>query len=137
MIDCPDGLAVGGRQLWIDVTSVHELDALQLVSLVEACRAKDRLDRLDEVLRGDAETWMRLVHRLQTEDYELKIDQALASANTTANLFKQLLASLRLPDVSSGKRPQQRGGGRGTYAPTATGAAKVSSLEAARARAQK
>lgn len=137
VVDVPNGLADGGLSLWNDVTSQHELDALQLVSLVEACRAKDRLDRLDEVLRGDSETWMRLTHRLLTEDYELKIDQALASANATANLMKQLLASLRLPDVASGKRPQQRGGGRGSYSPTAAGAAKVSSLDAARARAAK
>ena len=128
----PVGLDEGGRKLWKSITDDHELDASQEVTLLEACRSKDRLDKLDEVLRGDGETWMKLTHRLQTEDYELKIDNALSHANSTANLLKQLLAALRLPDATSGKKPQQRGGGRGAYAPTAKASGKVSSLDRAR-----
>jgi len=101
----PSGLAAGGRALWKAIVEDNDLDAAQLVQLTEACRAKDRLDRLDELLRGDVDTWARLVHRLQTEDYELKIDAALSQANTTANLMKQLLAALRLPDEATGCRP--------------------------------
>lgn len=127
----PPGLSYGGCSLWDAITADHDLDAAQQVTLTEACRAKDRLDKLDDVLRGDGETWMKLLHNVRTEDYELKIDGALASANTTANLMKQLLASLRLPDEASGKRPQQRGGARGSYAPKAGGS--VSSLDRARA----
>lgn len=131
----PAGLAAGGRNLWKSITDDHELDALQEVTLLEACRSKDRLDKLDEVLRGDEETWMRLFKDDRSEYHELKIDSALASANTTANLLKQLLAALRLPDAE-GKKPQQRGGARGAYAATpkvASGAGKVSSLDRARA----
>ena len=131
--DAPEGLAAGGLSLWAAIVDEHELSALQLVTLTEACRAKDRLDKLDDLLRGDAETWMHLTHRLQTEDYELKIDAALSSANVTANLMKQLLAALRLPDEATGKRPQQRGGARGAYKPSETNA-RVSSLDRARAR---
>jgi hypothetical protein len=112
-----EDLGPGGRSLWDAVTEVHELDAGQQVQLLEACRAKDRLDRLDRVLSGDADTWMTLTHRLQTEDYELKIDAALAQANATANLMKQLLAALRLPDAKTGKQPQRRGA-RGAYKPS-------------------
>jgi hypothetical protein len=130
----PSGLSAGGSELWASVTAAHELDATQVVTLTEACRAKDRLDKLDKVLRGEAETWMMLTHRLQTADYELKIDNALGAANATANLLKQLLAALRLPDKVSGARPQQRGGGRGAYAPQEKGG-RVSSIDAARARA--
>jgi len=109
------------------------LDAVQEVTLLEACRSKDRLDKLDEVLRGDEETWMRLIKDDRTEYHELKIDSALASANTTANLLKQLLAALRLPD-EAGKKPQQRGGARGAYAATPKAdSGKVSSLDRARA----
>lgn len=135
----PTGLATGGKKLWLSVTEAHELDALQEVTLLEACRSKDRLDKLDELLRGDVEVWAKLVHDTRTEDYELKIDDALGKANSTANLLKQLLAALRLPD-EEGRKPQQRGGARGTYAPTAKGGAsttkgsgKVSSLDRARA----
>jgi len=127
----PAGLGTGGRKLWRSITDIHELDAAQEVQLLEACRAKDRLDKLDGLLRGDVDSWATLVHDLRTEDYELKIDGALSAANTTANLMKQLLAALRLPDEATGKRPQYRGA-RGAQKPSTPGG-KVSSLAAARA----
>lgn len=127
----PAGLSDGGRDLWREVTEAHDLDVMQLVQLTEACRAKDRLDKLDLLLRGDIDTWSVLVHKTLTEDYELKIDKALTDANATANLMKQLLAALRLPDEATGKRPQFRGA-RGAQRPTVPGG-KVSSLERARA----
>lgn len=127
----PVGLGSGGRSLWKKITDDHELDVTQLVQLEEACRAKDRCDRLDLVLRGDIDSWMRLVHNTRTDDYELKIDAALTHANATANLMKQLLAALRLPDPQSGKKPQYRGP-RGAQKPTVAGGT-VSSLDRARA----
>ncbi|WP_330473816.1 hypothetical protein [Terrabacter sp. C0L_2] len=132
----PTGLGAGGRDLWTSITDDHELDAAQKVTLLEACRSKDRLDKLDDVLRGDGDTWMKLYVDPRSEDgtiLELRVTQALAQANSTANLLKQLLAALRLPDVASGKRPQQRGGARGAYSPTSKNGAKVSSLDKARA----
>jgi hypothetical protein len=124
------GLGVGGSALWSSITGVHELDAAQEVQLLEACRAKDRLDKLDALLRADVSAWAYLAHRTQTQDYELKIDDALSKANATANLLKQLLAAMRLPDQVSGKRPQVRSA-RGAYKPRAAGS--VSSLDRARA----
>lgn len=127
----PSTLGTGGRALWNAIDTAHDLNVTQFVQLEEACRAKDRLDRLDEILRGDVEVWARLVHDLRTEEYELKIDAALSSANTTANLMKQLLAALRLPDEVTGKKPQFRGA-RGAQKPAVPGGAKVSSLDRAR-----
>lgn len=129
----PSGLGSGGRALWRRITADHELDAAQEVQLVEACRAKDRLDKLDELLRGDVDTWTRLTVDVNSDGdvYELRITQALAQANTTANVMKQLLAALRLPD-ETGKRPQFRGP-RGAQEPTVPGG-RVSSLDRARAR---
>jgi hypothetical protein len=126
----PDGLRSGGLALWSAITGEHDLDAGQLVQLEEACRAKDRCDQLDEVLRGDSDTWMRLVRdiRADGEVFELRMTQALTQANATANLMKQLLAAIRLPDPVTGKKPQHRGA-RGSYKP----GGKVSSLDRARA----
>lgn len=126
----PSGLGKGGRALWRAIAEDHELDITQRVQLEEACRAKDRLDKLDLLLRGDVDTWATLTHRLNTEDYELKIDAALAQANATANLMKQLLAAMRLADPVTGKKPQYRGP-RGAQKPTVP--AGVSSLDRARA----
>jgi hypothetical protein len=135
-MSAPEGLRSGGRALWDAISDDHDLDAAQLAQLEEACRAKDRLDQLDEVLRGDGDTWMRLVPdpRADGNVYELRMTQALTQANATANLMKQLLAALRLPDPQTGKKPQYRGP-RGAQKPTAPGG-KVSSLDRARARAK-
>ena len=134
-MNTPSDLRAGGSALWESVTEAHELDATQRVQLEEACRAKDRLDQLDEILRGDSDTWMRLVRDVQateSEVYELRMTQALTQANATANLMKQLIAALRLPDPNSGKRPQFRGP-RGAQKPSVAGG-KVSSIERARSR---
>lgn len=110
----PNGLAPGGEALWAAITEAHDLDATQLVQLEEACRAKDRCD---------------LLARLYADGHDSKL---LADANATANLMKQLLAALRLPDPQTGKKPQYRGP-RGAQKPTTPGG-KVSSLDRARQR---
>lgn len=112
----PDGLGSGGRKLWAAIADDHDLDAGQLVQLEEACRAKDRCDFLDRLIQAGEDGW---------QDH-------LKQANATANLMKQLLAALRLPD-EHGKRPQYRGP-RGAQRPTVAGGAKVSSLDRARQR---
>jgi cyanate lyase len=118
-MDAPDDFGTGGATLWCEITGTHELDAAQLVQLTEACRAKDRLDKLDLVLRGDVEAWMST--------------QALNQANATANLMKQLLAAMRLPD-EAGRKPQRRSA-RGVQAPSVPSGSRVSSLDRARAAA--
>lgn len=123
----PTGLSSGGKKLWSEITAVHELDPTQVVQLTEACRAKDRLDQLDALLRGDISEWSR-VKLNDLGELSLKIDDVLHKANTTANIMKQLLAALRLPDEQSGKRPQVRSA-RGAYSKPG----KVSSLDRARA----
>lgn len=137
MTTAPKGLRVGGKSLWTAIDDEHELDAMQLVQLEEACRAKDRLDQLDEILRADVDTWAKLVLDVRSDGdvFELRMTQALAQANATANLMKQLLAALRLPDAQTGKKPQYRGP-RGAQKPSVAGGAKVSSLDRARQRTQ-
>ena len=49
-----------------------------------------------------------------TRNIVLTVDGALSEARQQANVLKQLLAALRLPD-QDGVRPQQRGGARGAY----------------------
>jgi hypothetical protein len=129
----PTGLGSGGRALWTSITADHVLDAAQEVQLLEACRAKDRLDKLDLVLRADVDTWAELVLDINSDGqvFELRLTQALTQANATANVMKQLLAALRLPDEKTGKKPQYRGA-RGAQKPSVAGG-KVSSLDRARA----
>lgn len=130
MTTAPRGLRRGGSDLWRAISEQHDLDAAQQAQLLEACRAKDRCDQLDMLLRGEIDAWATV--ELVGDGLTLRIDAALSKANETANLMKQLLAALRLPDAATGKRPQVRSA-RGAYAPTAA-KSPVSSLERARAR---
>jgi hypothetical protein len=133
----PQGLAPGGRKLWSAIVSDHELDAPQLVQLEEACRAKDRLDEFDSIIHGKGVlNLMRFrLTDLFSEDEErnvkvdVRFDAVIAQANATANLLKQLLAALRLPDSQTGKKPQYRGP-RGAQKPSIPGGADTASTRA-------
>lgn len=133
-LTAPKGLGARGRRLWKDITEQHELDPMQRVLLEEACRCADRLDKLEEKLSGREDAWVHLRTRAESMTDEsvtidLVVDGALSEARQQQNVFKQLLASLRLPDAA-GVKPQQRGGARGSYAPkkSGTGASNVVSL---------
>lgn len=120
-VKVPAELAAGGRALWRAVVDAHDLDAAQLVQLQEACRAKDRLDKLDQLMRGEGDLWVRVARDARNEGCaEIKFDGVLSAANNTANLMKQLLTALRLPDEATGKRPQYRGP-RGAQKPSVPG----------------
>ena len=127
----PESLGAGGQALWHGIADSFELMPEQLVQLEEACRAKDRLDKLDRVLRGDADVWTSIACDYEGTPISLNVAPALTQANATANLLKQLLAALRLPD-EEGRRPQYRGA-RGAQAPSKPGGAAKSGSAADRA----
>lgn len=123
----PDGLAKRGLRLWHDVLKVEpEPDPAQLVMLEECCRSADRLDELDRIIQGKGVlNLMRFRHMVGSGDgspdspitVEVKFDHVLGEARQQQNVLKQLLVSLRLPDQSTGAKPQRRGA-RGVYKPT-------------------
>src|SRR5699024_1304905 len=108
----PSGLGAGGRSLWTSIDGGHDLNAVQLVQMAEACRAKDRC-----------------------ADLAARLDEAydparLLDATGSDTLMKHPLAALRLRDEVTGTEPQFRGP-RGAQMPTVPGG--VSSLGRARA----
>lgn len=109
MTTAPTGLASGGSALWADITGSHELDAIQRVQLLEACRAKDRLDRLDAVIRAGDKSWS------EQSGFTLSVDRPADLANAAAQTLKRLISALRLANPKTGHRPQRRGGARGVY----------------------
>ena len=117
--------------MWGEVTGSHDLAAPELEILTEACRCADRLEKLDEFLTGADVSWLEL-EQMRRDDREVRVtvDAVLSEARQQQNILKQLIASLRLPDEVTGKKPQRRGA-RGAYAPKAP--AGVSSLDRARA----
>ncbi len=123
----PSGLVSRGRRLWREMHEVAEFNPAETVLLHEACRIVDRLDRLDAVLSGGE---FLKVGQDADGGYVLRVDGALAAASRDANVLKQIVAALRLPD-EAGRRPQFRGP-RGVQQPSK--AKIVSSLDRARAR---
>ena len=133
----PDALRAGGRVLWDGIAGSFELMPEQLVQLEEVCRAKDRLDEFDRIIHGkgvldlmrfrtQGEHWDAAGDRHVT--IEVKFDSVIAQSNATANLMKQLLAALRLPD-EEGRRPQFRGA-RGAQTPSVAGGAPAAANSA-------
>lgn len=121
----------GGQALFTAITDMHELDAPQMVQLIEACRTKDRLDRLDALLRGDEVEFARVTIPERGVS-TLMVNGALDKANSTANVLKQLIAALRLPDAN-GKRSNASFTPRGAHKPSVSSGG-MSSLERAMAR---
>jgi len=96
----PDTLGTAGRTLWEAITGrFHHLDPAELAILTEACRAKDRLDKLDAMVRAGSEVWAG----------NLVVTDPDRRATVTADTMKKCLAALRLPDPLTGRRPQYRG----------------------------
>lgn len=125
----PRGLGARGRRLWRDTVAVLvDLDPAQRELLIEACRMADRLDRLDAELNG--RDFLRLVEDAdEPGEVVVRVDAALAAASRDANVLKQLLVALRLPDAETGKRPQYRGP-RGAQQPSkTTGATRASARD--------
>lgn len=102
----PVALGTGGLALWDAITGLHDLDPAQEAVLTEACRAKDRLDRLDGMIRSGSQEWAG----------NLVVNDPARHAVRTADTMKKLLAALRLPDPVTGRRPQYRGA-RGVQLP--------------------
>ena len=105
--DPPTALGAAGRSLWTKITTrtaiddpAGDLDGAQLVVLEEACRARDRLVRLNA---------------LETDDPKLALAVA-KEVRQQALLMQQMLTAMRLADVLTGRRPARRPP-RGAYRP--------------------
>lgn len=112
----PIGLGARGRRLWREMHALVEFNPAETVLLEEACRMADRLARIDATLRGKSE-FVRLRVDEADGDAVFVVDALLSEARQQANVLKQLIAALRLPDEMSEKRPQRRAGARGVGAP--------------------
>lgn len=81
-----------GRELF---DSLHaDADDAALTALeVEAARIVDRLDRLEAVLSGDVDCWLRLAEG-RDGAIVVRVDAALSEARQQATVLRQLLVEI-------------------------------------------
>lgn len=93
----PARLGRRGKALW---EQLHEAgrtySAAHRALVEEACRLADRLERLDQILHGDATALAQLVEQVPGgTTYTLVVNSALTEARLHATSLKQLVAELR------------------------------------------
>jgi hypothetical protein len=111
----PPGLDERGAQLWSDLRKRGEFGPTERVLIEEACRIVDRLEKLDRLLTGDAESWIDLISkRGDPELAEVVINAPLAEARQQALALKQIFTELRqlgvLAAADPNAKPKAEGG---------------------------
>lgn len=91
----PERLGRRGTALWNDLDGTS-LPPAGRVLLEEACRLADRLDKLDDFLRGKEDAWLRF-HRSVDDDQVVTVivDKALSEARQQQVTLARLMAELR------------------------------------------
>ena len=82
----------GGRRLFAQLSAPGN-DAATDALVVEACRAKDRLDRLNQITSGDEDSWARVFSG--EGELVLKLDTAVSEQRQLSTVFRQLLAEVQ------------------------------------------
>lgn len=126
----PFGLNDGGRDLW--AACLKRDDDLTEASnpmrrlLLDACRLADQVDALHQAVTDEGVT--------VDTDTGFKVNPALVELGKQRSLLARLLVSLRMPDESTGKKPQRRGmtSARNPQVVGGRSGASVSSLDRAR-----
>lgn len=95
----PPPLNAPGRKLWHDLGG-DDLRGDAWVLLVEACRITDRLDKLDRLLAGDSDAWLRFSVNEDAGEVTVIIDKAMSEARQQATTLKTLFAELRSARMS-------------------------------------
>ncbi|KDE12437.1 hypothetical protein [Rhodococcus aetherivorans] len=109
----PEKFGKSGRELWAEIEDKFTLNTPERLLLKQACRAADRLDEIQEELEGQ--------DLLVDGKHQPITNPLLVEFRQQSQVLAKLLAQLRIPDVpatdDAPRRPQRRGGARGSYAP--------------------
>ncbi len=82
-----------GERLVLSLSRPDEPFSIEIL-VIEAGRVADRLEKLADVLSGDADTWARLIGG-RGDVVELRIDGAMGEARQNATVLRQLLSEIR------------------------------------------
>lgn len=76
------------------------------VLIIEAGRVADRLEKLDRLLSGDEDTWLRLQSG-RDDVLEVRVDGVMAEARQQATVLRQLLSEIRRVRGDSAPGPDE------------------------------
>lgn len=96
-----------GQQLWGELTAGQTPDPARRVLIEEACRLADRLDKLDALLTGSSDAWLRFQVDESGTEVTVLIDKPLAEARQQQMTLRAIVAELRQGKVEA---PSQGGG---------------------------
>lgn len=88
----PEQFGPGGEALKASLEAPGD-DAATRALIVEACRAKDRLDRLNRISSGDEDVWCRIF--TGEGELVLKLDTAVSEQRQLTTVFRQLLSEIQ------------------------------------------
>lgn len=81
-----------GKKLWREIKSAYELDQVGDILLMEACRMKDRLDRLAGALSSSSSLWFELGDPIETADGEVQIQVVVNNMIAEARQLQAAMA---------------------------------------------
>lgn len=86
--------------MWDEVVArCPDLTEAQLAQLLEACRCKDRLDRIDDGLADSSALWLEVPARDDGGDVTVVVDKAVSASVALQSSMQRNIAALRLPDA--------------------------------------
>lgn len=89
----PHGLGARGLRLYKSIATGRKLSEIEIQNLVEACRISDRLEKLNDLINGDEDTWFRIkLPRTDEGTVELLINDPMKEARMHAAQLRALLA---------------------------------------------
>ena len=102
----PEEFGPGGREIVSELLSEQD-DVSTKALIVEAARAKDRLDRLNRITSGDVDTWTRIF--TGEGEFILKMDTAVSEQRQLATVLRQLLAEIQRRQSEHADEDQEDG----------------------------
>ncbi|MDY0828577.1 hypothetical protein SK224_05490 [Microbacterium sp. BG28] len=105
----PHRLGERGLALYDAVAQARKLTPTELVTLVEACRLADRLERFDELINGERDEWLRLDVNDDGSEITVVLTDVVRQARMHAATLKALLAGFESSAAAASEDAQPSG----------------------------
>lgn len=90
----PDALGRRGEALWDALADEIQQDAARLILLAEASRLADTLDKLDELISGDADAWARITQEGSDGELVVRLDGVLSERRSVIGVLRLTIRQL-------------------------------------------